>query len=467
MTHSEATEKPVARARAGWPATSATRMPGPSIAERRRRSTQLNSDRDHDVRRQREADRQRPTWPTATRPRKRISPRMSPRNRRVTMRAPSTSPTSWNGSAIAAATPRARSSRSNSCSYISEASATNPMSAVARNGRLHQSRCRRLDLLHGPPALGERRRGLLGVRSPRRWRPSACRSQPPRTGSRRRSARNAKITVGIDEDEERHPPAERVGEQPGRQRTDERADRVGGAVRAEHACCATRSGSSRRAASCASDRSTALPIALPLRAMVSRTTPVARPVMPAEHRPHAARRRSPAAPAASGRRTGRSAPAARARRPTRAATRPSTARVVEVELVADVRQQDAERGAVELVDGVQPEQHDERVRRLAAAHLAQPRHRVARRAAGTAHAGPIIGRTRLDSATDVGRPARHVRPRAGSRAGTVSATASAAREQAHDHVAHLDPQAAQAAGQDQQDDQHADAGRQQLPLLRR
>ena len=30
-----------------------------------------------------------------------------------------------------------------------------------------------------------------------------------------------------------------------------------------------------------------------------------------------------------------------------------------------------------------------------------------------------------------------------------------------------DPQAAQAAGQDQQDDQHADAGRQQLPFSRR
>ena len=46
--------------------------------------------------------------------------------------------------------------------------------------------------------------------------------------------------------------------------------------------------------------------------------------------------------------------------------------VVEVELVADVRQQDPERGAVELVDGVEAEQHDQREGGLATADVTQP-----------------------------------------------------------------------------------------------
>ena len=94
-----------ARARA-WPAT--------------RRCTQLKTTAIHDVRRDRERDRSDRGRRRATVARKRIRPRMSPMNRRVTMRAPMTRPTSWNGSAIAAAMPRARSSRPNSCSYSSD-----------------------------------------------------------------------------------------------------------------------------------------------------------------------------------------------------------------------------------------------------------------------------------------------------------------------------------------------------------
>ena len=44
--------------------------------------------------------------------------------------------------------------------------------------------------------------------------------------------------------------------------------------------------------------------------------------------------------------------------------------VVEMELVADVREQDAEGCAVELVDGVQPEEHDEREGGLTSADIA-------------------------------------------------------------------------------------------------
>jgi hypothetical protein len=55
---------------------------------------------------------------------------------------------------------------------------------------------------------------------------------------------------------------------------------------------------------------------------------------------------------------------------------PEHARVVEVELVTDVGQQDAERGAVEFVDGVEAEQDHQRIGTLATAHAAQPLHRM-------------------------------------------------------------------------------------------
>ena len=51
-------------------------------------------------------------------------------------------------------------------------------------------------------------------------------------------------------------------------------------------------------------------------------------------------------------------------------------RDVDVEALADVREQDAERRSVEFVDGVQPEQDEQRERGLAAADAAQPLHRV-------------------------------------------------------------------------------------------
>ena len=116
---------------------------------------------------------------------------------------------------------------------------------------------------------------------------------------------------------------------------------------------------------------TALPIALPLRAMVSTTTPVARPVSPlniAHVTAPAIDQRHPARPVGvlgdrhlqrecGDRHEGDEA---------------EHLGVVEVELVADVRQQDAEGGAVELVDGVEAEQHHQWERRLASADVAQP-----------------------------------------------------------------------------------------------
>ena len=161
ITHSEATEKP------GRPSPRRDRQrEGDEDAGtehgQRRRDHAVDADRDDDVRAQPRNRSRRSTWPTATLDRKRIRPRMLPRNRRVTMRAPSTRPTSWNGSAIAAAMPRARSSSPNSCSYSNEASVDE---ADERRGQERQAPpdpLEALDLLHRSPALGVRRRGFLG-----------------------------------------------------------------------------------------------------------------------------------------------------------------------------------------------------------------------------------------------------------------------------------------------------------------
>ncbi len=112
------------------------------------------------------------------------------------MREPSTSPTSWNGSAIAEAMPRARSSRPNSCSYSSDANATKPMRAVARNGRLHQIRLR-LSIFCTVRQLSAYDGTVSSVAITSSLAPIASRSHRPRTGSRSRSAMTAKTIVGI------------------------------------------------------------------------------------------------------------------------------------------------------------------------------------------------------------------------------------------------------------------------------
>ena len=157
---------------------------------------------------------------------------MSPMKRRVTIRAPSTSPTSWNGSAIAAATPRARSSRPNSSSYISDASATKPISAVARNGRLHHSRFS-VSIFCTVRQLSANDGAISSVSTTSSLAPVAWRSHRPRIGSLQPEGEHREDDGRDDEDEERHAPAERVGQQAGGQRTDEAADGVRRAVRAE------------------------------------------------------------------------------------------------------------------------------------------------------------------------------------------------------------------------------------------
>jgi hypothetical protein len=111
MTHSEATENPVARARDGMASERATRMPGPTTASVPE-MTQLSATATTTL-----GAKANPMLatevPMATRAMKRMSPAMSAMNRLVMYLVPTTRPTSWNGSATAAATPRARSSRPN------------------------------------------------------------------------------------------------------------------------------------------------------------------------------------------------------------------------------------------------------------------------------------------------------------------------------------------------------------------
>src|SRR3954452_7943107 len=194
MTQSDATENPVARARGGIANDSATRIPGPSIASDAEITqftptammmlgARANATAATDV-------------AIATLARNRMRPRMSPMNLRVTIRDPNTRPTNANGSAMAEAMPRARSSRPNSCSYISDANATNPISAVARNGRLHQIRFR-LSIFCTVLQLSAYDGTVSSVPITSSLAPVACRSHRPRTGSRSLSAIRAKTMVGM------------------------------------------------------------------------------------------------------------------------------------------------------------------------------------------------------------------------------------------------------------------------------
>src|SRR3954447_8158794 len=194
ITQSDATENPVARARGGIANDKATRIPGPKIASDAEiaqctptatttfGATTKPSDTS-DV-------------PTATLLRKRIRPRMSAMYLRVTMRDPHTRPTNANGSAMAEAMPRARSSRPNSCSYSRDASATKPISAVARNGRLHPIRFR-LSIFCTVLQLSAYDGTVSSVPITSSLAPVACRSHRPRTGSRSLSAIRAKTMVGM------------------------------------------------------------------------------------------------------------------------------------------------------------------------------------------------------------------------------------------------------------------------------
>ncbi len=80
---------------------------------------------------------------------------------------------------------------------------------------------------------------------------------------------------------------------------------------------------------------------------------------------------------------------------------------VDVEALADVRQQDAEGRSVEFVDGVQPEQDEQRERGLAAADVAQPLHRVGHAVAEPPPHRRVVDRRRWVLVAIGGRWCRH------------------------------------------------------------
>ena len=193
MTHSDATEKPVARARGGIASDKTARMPGATtassaeIAQLRTTATTRFGDRANT----------RSTRAAAERgPREEADQaRMSAVNRRVAILAPRTRPTSWNGSAIAAAKPRAALVEPELLlvQQRREGHEADEADGEERERRPDAPQAR--DPLHGAPALGERRRRLLGHHTSY-VAPVASRSQRPRTGSFSRSARKANTSVG-------------------------------------------------------------------------------------------------------------------------------------------------------------------------------------------------------------------------------------------------------------------------------
>ena len=182
---------------AGWPARATARMPGASTA-RLAVITRCDATGDDEVRRQGEHDRAAPTatnadageepqhqagirghQPGADRGRRR-SARRAAAARRRRRRSP--------GPARRGRTPARRAA---------PASDTKPMSEAARNGSEYQIRRRRLDLPDHAPALGERRRVLLGgdrASATRPWPGAPGRRGPARAAAARAPRRS---TVGM------------------------------------------------------------------------------------------------------------------------------------------------------------------------------------------------------------------------------------------------------------------------------
>ena len=163
MTHSEAIEKPVARARAGIASDSAARMPGAMIASDAE-MTQLRATATTMFGAQREADRRDRGVARATVDRKPDQPGACRRRsggwrcgRRTRGRRAGTARRSRRrrrGPARRGRTPARRAARR---------ATTNPMRDDGEERQRPPDPAQRRDLVDDAPALGERRRRLLGV----------------------------------------------------------------------------------------------------------------------------------------------------------------------------------------------------------------------------------------------------------------------------------------------------------------
>ena len=215
ITHSEATENPVARARGGMASDRATRMPGPSIASDAE-ITQLTATATTMFGASAKRDRSDRRGDGDARRGSGSSPRMLPRKRRVTMREPTTRPTSWNGSAMAEAKPAGTLVEAELL-LVQQRGERDEPDQGRRRGTAGSTRCVAGSRSSAPFANSRR----TTAPSPR-WRctsslaPIACRSHRPRTGSRSRRAITAKTSVGITKTRNGRAPTERVRQQSGR-----------------------------------------------------------------------------------------------------------------------------------------------------------------------------------------------------------------------------------------------------------
>ena len=300
------------------------------------------------------------------------------------------------------------------------------------------------------PALGERRRRLLrrdhfGRRTGGLTLPPAADGLVQAEGGERDD------DGGDDEHEERHAPPEGVGQQPGRQRADERTHGVGRPVHAEH----------------------------PVAGFDGVVVGEQRVVRRVDHRladrtatagdgEHDERRGQPG-------QTGEAGPHQRAtddeRHPPAAVGELGDRHLegeggdarhgderqhraqVEIERVADLRQQDPEGGPVELVDGVEAEQDHQRVHRLTATRLAEPLARVA-------HGVPHATHGTCTSVPGAGT----VEP-AASGEGVGSRSRRASTHRTYTSTGE-DEQRRQPAGYDEEHEQHACRRRQEEPVRR-
>ena len=231
MIHSDATEKPVARARGGIANDNTVRMPGATtassaeIAQLRTTATTRFGDRANNAEHAACSQRRPRDEPDQAREVGGVPPRRDPRTDDETDQLER-----FGDRRCDAACPLVEVEL---LVVQQRREGGEADEADGEEGERRPHPPQRRDPLHRAPALGERRRGLLGHhdvrgRAHRRPLPAPAHRFAESEGEEGEHERRN------DEHHERQPPPELVGEQPGHQRPDERADGVGGAVGAVH-----------------------------------------------------------------------------------------------------------------------------------------------------------------------------------------------------------------------------------------
>ena len=183
MAQSEATEKPVARARGGIASESAVSKPGPMIAKRRRDQAVRRRPRSQSVGARANSAEQPPPIRGRSAKRSWMSPLTSlPTKRFVAMREPMTSPTIANGSAMANGEAATAFAEAELLLVEQRAERREPDQAPStRNGKLHQIRWSERTLCT-VRQLSENDGASSSVLTISSEAPVACRSHRPRIG---------------------------------------------------------------------------------------------------------------------------------------------------------------------------------------------------------------------------------------------------------------------------------------------